>query len=69
VQRVAGPFRQGLWNFFDGTATGRLWGATAGEMTAVNGATACDGRSKIQLQMSADERENGCKRSVIIAGI
>jgi hypothetical protein len=37
VRRVTDPFRQGLWNFFDGTATGRFFDSTAVEITAVDG--------------------------------
>ncbi|KAJ6537096.1 hypothetical protein B0H19DRAFT_1079473 [Mycena capillaripes] len=37
VRRVADPFRQGFWKFFDGTVTGRLLKTTAVEITAVDG--------------------------------
>jgi hypothetical protein len=37
VRRVTDPFRQGLWNFFDGTATGRFFDSTAVEIMAVEG--------------------------------
>ncbi|KAJ7205854.1 hypothetical protein B0H12DRAFT_1080251 [Mycena haematopus] len=40
VRRVADPFRQALEQLFDGTATERICESTAGEMTAVDGATA-----------------------------
>jgi hypothetical protein len=37
VRRVADPFRQRFWRFFDGTVTGRLFKTTAVKITAVNG--------------------------------
>ncbi|KAF8142818.1 hypothetical protein K438DRAFT_1768886 [Mycena galopus ATCC 62051] len=37
VRRVADPFCQRFWEFFDGTVTGRLFKTTAVEITAVDG--------------------------------
>ncbi|KAJ6555884.1 hypothetical protein B0H19DRAFT_1071035 [Mycena capillaripes] len=43
VRRVADPFRQGFWKFFDGTVTGRLFKVTAVGITAVDGGSTGDG--------------------------
>ncbi|KAF8137751.1 hypothetical protein K438DRAFT_1786397 [Mycena galopus ATCC 62051] len=53
VRRVADPFRQRFWEFFDGTVTGRLFKTTAVEITAVDG-----GRRATDLCTFFPQQEN-----------